>query len=152
LVDAIEQCCQMPRGRSEKRILGNRVLAEDRANQILSGFLLSAGLLLAQERFIRGFQCRLCIAFCSDAPLGKRNESTTDRDVTILRDAAQFRRERWRNRDALANRSLAGAGQLGSGCHNNLIILSLHHYGATCVQPHPAVSLPGVSPRCSRRV
>ena len=37
------RCCHRPRGRSEKRVLDNRVLPEDRADQILAGLLLAGG-------------------------------------------------------------------------------------------------------------
>ncbi len=40
LLNALEQMQQRPRGKSEKRILGNRVRPKNRAHQILAGFVL----------------------------------------------------------------------------------------------------------------
>src|SRR5438445_4064429 len=50
------KCCQRPRGRSENRIFGNRILPEDRADQILAGFILACGLLLIHETLVGGLQ------------------------------------------------------------------------------------------------
>jgi len=87
----------MPRGRLEKRIFGNRILPEDRPNQIPAGFVFPGGFQFFHKPLVGGPKALFGIGFRSNAAFGEDNESPADSEVSFLGDAPDLSGERCRN-------------------------------------------------------
>lgn len=96
-------CRQRGRGRSEKRIFGNRVSPEDGANQLFSRLLFSRRLMLVEEPPMARFQTLPCVKFRLNTPLGQCYQSPADCEVALPGDPLHFTREIGGDRYALAD-------------------------------------------------
>jgi len=76
-------CSQTGRGRLEKRIFGNGVLPEDRADQILPCFVLARGIGLAHKPPISRIEIRAGGRFRLYSALRKHDQGTAHRKMVL---------------------------------------------------------------------
>jgi hypothetical protein len=123
------RCCQIPRGRLENLIFGNRVFPEDRADEILAGFFFAGGFSLFHESPVCRLQVVSRVQLSAEASLGKAYQRAAHREAPFLGDAPDFGCQWSRDCHALPHR-LCGAARrhFRSGRHIFSLCLSPPHW------------------------
>ena len=112
-----KRCSQTGRGRLANRIFGDRVLSEDRPDQIFTCLVLPVGISFGHETVIRRIELFPCCCLCFQTTFCQYDKRPVHREMLFFRHAPDSSRQLSWNCDALTYRRTLFMSGLGTGFH-----------------------------------